>query len=130
MLLAADNGHVTALRLLDLTAAYDTVDRELVMLHLERQFGIHGVTLEWFRSYLQGKSFCIIYGHSMSTMIHTVCSVSQGSVLSPRLFILYKVDLTEVVQKHNVNIHVFANDTQLYRRCFRNEMSATVVQLE
>jgi len=44
MLLAADNGQVTALCLLDLTAAFDTVDHELLMLCLERQFGIHTVS--------------------------------------------------------------------------------------
>ena len=100
------------------------------MLRLERQFRIHGVALEWFHSYLQGRSFRVTYGHSMSTMIHIVCSVPQGSVLGPGVFILYKAGLVEVVQKHSVNIHVFADDTQLYRHCLRDEMSATVMQLE
>ena len=63
-------------------------------------------------------------------MIHIGCSVPQGLVLCPSLFILYTVDLVEVVQKHTVNIHVFADDTQLYHHCLRDEMSATVVQLE
>ena len=47
------------------------------MLRLERQFSIYGIALEWFRSYLQGGSFRIIYGHSVLTMIHIVCSLPQ-----------------------------------------------------
>ena len=121
MLLAADSGHVTALCLLDLTAAFDTV----LMLRLERQFGIHGVVLEWFRSYLQGRSFQVIYDGSKAAMVHIVCSVPQGfhivcsvpqgSVLGLRLFILCKANLAEVVKKYDVSILAFSDYTQLYR---------------
>ena len=111
MLLAADSGHVTALCLLDLTAAFDTV----LMLRLERQFGIHGVVLEWFCSYLQGRSFHVIYDGSKAAMVHIVCSVPQGSVLGPRLFILCKANLAEVVKKYDVSILAFSDYTQLYR---------------
>jgi len=52
LLLATDRGQVSALCLLDLTAAFDTVDHELLLLRLERQFGLHGTALMWFRSYL------------------------------------------------------------------------------
>ena len=48
LLLAADSGLVSALCLLDLTAAFDTVDHDLLLLHLERQFGLCGVPLLWF----------------------------------------------------------------------------------
>ena len=54
----------------------------------------------------------------------------QGIVVGPRLFILYKADLAEVVKKYDMSIHAFARDTQLYRHCFRDEMAATVVRLE
>jgi len=56
-LLAADEGQVSALCLLDLTAAFDTVDHYLLLLRLERQFGLHGSVLQWFRSYLSDRSF-------------------------------------------------------------------------
>ena len=49
LLLAADRGQVPALCLLDLTAAFDTVDHELLFVRLERQFGLRGTALMWFR---------------------------------------------------------------------------------
>ena len=52
LLLEADQGQMSALRLLDLTAAFDMVDHELLLLCLERQFGVRGVALQWFGSYL------------------------------------------------------------------------------
>ena len=52
LLLAADGGQVSTLCLLDLTVAFDTVDHDLLLSRLERQFGLRGVVLLWFRSYL------------------------------------------------------------------------------
>ena len=60
-LLNADDGDVTALCLLDLTAAFDTVDHDLLMLRLEGQFGLCGVVLQWFRSYLTDRTFQVVY---------------------------------------------------------------------
>jgi len=85
------------------------MDHDLLMLRLERQFGIHGVALELFRS-----SYRLIHGGSMSAMVYIVCSVPHGSVLGPRFFIMYTADLSQVVKKHDVNIQAFADDTQLY----------------
>ena len=80
LLLAADNGDVSALCLLDLTAAFDTVDHDLMMLKLEHQFGLRGVVLDWFRSYLCGRTYRVIHGGKTSCIVHVICSVPQGSV--------------------------------------------------
>ena len=77
LLLAADDGDVSALCLLDLTAAFDTVDHDLLVLRLERQFGLRGVVLQWFRSYLTGRTFQVIYAGSKSSVVITCCSVPQ-----------------------------------------------------
>ena len=62
LLIAADSGLVSALVSLDLTAAFDTIDHDLLLLRLERQFGFRGAVLQWFRSYLSDRSFRVVLG--------------------------------------------------------------------
>jgi len=70
LLLAADVGQVSALCLLDLTAAFDTVDHQLLLHRLERQFGLRGVVLAWFASYLTDRSFRVLLdGGDMSAEV-------------------------------------------------------------
>ena len=114
LLMAADSGLVCALWLLDLTAVFDTVERDLLLLRLERQFGLRGVTLTWFRSYLSGRSYRVWFAGAASIIVYVVCSVPQGSVLGPRLFIMYAADLADKAVEHDVNFHGYADDTQLY----------------
>ena len=122
---------MTALCLLDLTAAFDTVDRDLLLLRLERQFCLRGVMLQWFRSYVVGRSFRVLYCKLTSSYaVYIVCSVPQGSVLGPRLFIFYNADLADRVQDHQVNMHTYADDTQLYLHCRHYDNAAAVTRLE
>ena len=83
------------------------------MLRLERQFGLRGVILQWFHSYLTDRIFQVVYAGRKSTVVIIPCSVPQGSVLGPRLFILYMADLADVVLAHDVKHHAYADDTQL-----------------
>ena len=129
LLCAADAGLVSALCILDLTAAFDTVDHELLLHWLERQFGL--CVLECFRSYLSGRSFRVITcSLDTSSTVYIVCSVPQGSVLGPHLFILYTADMKDVVDRHYVLSHAFADDTQLYLHCLCSDMAFATTRLE
>jgi len=86
--------------------------------------------LQWFISYLSDRTFQVLYGGSTSPTVYIPCSVPRGSVLGPRLFILYTADLEDHVAEHDVSFHAFADDTQLYVHCRRNEMASAVLRLE
>ena len=119
LLMATDNGQISAMCLLDLTAAFDTIDYDLLLQRLERGFGIKRLALSWFRSYLDGRTFCVVYAGMMSTTITVTCSVPQGSVLGPLLFILYTADISELAAKHEVTLNALpmTQQQQQYRFC-------------
>ena len=88
LLLAADSGQVSALCLLDSTAAFDTVDHDLLMLRQSvlSVSSVSVVLLQWFRSYLSDRSFRVVLSTSTSFLVHLFCSVPQGSVLGPHVY--------------------------------------------
>lgn len=67
LLLASVSGDSVILVLLDLTAAFDIVDHEILISHLDQWVGIRGVALEWFGSYLADRTFCVSLGDSVSS---------------------------------------------------------------
>ena len=102
------------LLLLDLSAAFDTVNHEILLSKLTKQFGISGNALEWFKSYLNGRSFTVTIDRFRSKQCYLRIGVPQGSILGPILFILYTKELESIVRKHGFSIHLYADDTQLY----------------
>ena len=118
ILLAVDRGDFAALILLDLSAASDTVDHEILLQRLRTSFGINGVALQWFQSYLTSRTQHVRRGIDRSTTVQLICRVPQGSVLGPILFILYTaVDLVSVIEQHGLSPHLYADDTQIYGSC-------------
>ena len=102
------------LLLLDLSAAFDTVNHRLLLSKLKHEFGFIGSVLDWFESYLNNRSFTVTIDKSRSKRCFLRIGVPQGSILGPILFILYTKELNYIAEKHGFNIHMYADDTQLY----------------
>ena len=116
ILQAVDNGDLAALVLLDLSAAFDTVDHSILLRCLHLTFGIDDTTTGGF-SRLSSRKQYVRRGPSKSSVTCLVCDVPQGSVLGPILFVLYTVDLLSVIESHGLSPHLYADDTQVYGSC-------------
>ena len=105
ILLNMDHQRVTILVLLDLSSAFDTVDHEVLLRRLEVTFGIADTALQWFSSYLTGRSQRVLLNGSFSEYFSVPHGVPQGSCLGPLLFIIYASKLFEVVKRHLPDVH-------------------------
>ena len=109
-----DDGRVIALTLLDLSAAFDTIDHTILLRRLSDWFGVSGKALDWFKSYLTGRSQRIKLGNCLSSRSDLSFGVPQGSVLGPLLFTLYTTPLSSLISEHAIPHHLYADDSQLY----------------
>ena len=108
-----DDGRVTALTLLDLSAAFDTIDHTTLLRRLGNWFGVSGKALDWFKPYLTGRSQRIKLGNCLSSISDLSFGVPQGSVLGSLLFTLYTTPLSSLVSGHAIPHHLYADDSQL-----------------
>ena len=109
-----DAGKVTALTLLDLSAAFDTIDHTTLLGKLEDWFGVTRKALDCFKSYLTGRCQRIRLGDCLSCKADLKFGVPQGSVLGPLLFTLYTTPLSSMISGHAIPHHLYADDSQLY----------------
>jgi len=114
ILLSLDNHQCIYLVLLDLSAAFDTIDHDMFLERLENDYAVTGKVVDWMRSYLVNRTQTIDINNTFSDRIQLEFGFPQGSSIGPFGFKLYTKPLTDIAKKNNVNIHLYADDTQLY----------------
>ena len=112
LILTIDNGSVTALTLLDLSATFDTTNHNILIRCLSTRYSIFCIALTWYSSYLTDRRQAIKIGNCFSDMLPTSSGVLQRSVLGPLVFHhVYNALLSSAIQRHNLDHHLYAIDT-------------------
>ena len=90
------------------------MDHNVLLSRPHSKFAISGTTLEWFRSYLNGRSQRVMVQGNLSQSLNLNFVVPQGSCLGPLLFTIYASKLYDIIKVHLPTVHCYADDTQLY----------------
>ena len=117
VMLALDKQRDVILVLLDLSAAFDNIDHDILLGRLKSWFGIGGAVYSWLESFLRGRTQRISIGSMLSKEVTLEHGVPQGAVLGPLFFVLYMTPLEDIITRHGLNSVIFADDTQLYVVC-------------
>ena len=106
---------------LDSSAAFDTIDHNLLLKRLREQFNVKDGAIKWIESFLKNRTFSVKINDAESKVKEILYGVPQGSVLGPLFYILYTKQIEELVKRHHgINIQMYADDLQLYVE-FSNE---------
>ena len=130
ILLSLDEKKDVFLVLLDLSAAFDTVNHTILLNRLRDRFGLSDNVLMWFQSYLSNRSQCVLVNSTKSPFYPLDTGVPQGSVLGPILFNMYTSPLGELVASHGCLYSFYADDSSLYLSFTKDTAARMVSNLE
>ena len=107
-----DDGHTTLGIFIDLKKDFDSIDHGILLQKLE-YYGVRGLPLLWFKSYLQNRQQSVVIDGETSHPRQVQCGVPQGSILGPTLFLIYINDINK--STNFFNFRLFADDTNLFK---------------
>ena len=116
--------------LLDLTAAFDTIDHALLLLRLHKHYGIGGTVLQWFASYLHQRDQSVLINSSKSDPVTMEWGIPQGSIGGPILFVSYTAPVEDIIHAHGLSCIIYADDTQLYITMKSSERIVAIERIE
>jgi hypothetical protein len=128
-LLAADQGMITLLGMLDLSSAFDCVDHMIFTTRLQRTFGISSVPLLWIKSYLEDRKQRVRYHGILTSWSSVGCGVPQGSILGPLFFLTYSSGVFDLATQHGFKIHGYADDLQIYDHSYVKDIDTLARRL-
>ena len=116
--------------MLDLSAAFHTIDHALLVQRLQHRYGIGCTAQKWFQSYLHNKQQSVVVKNTFSSSKPLLHGVQQGSVLGPLLFSLYFAPLEDLIVAHGFDTMIYADDSQLYMAINTSNRSLMLSKLE
>ena len=109
-----DQGNRVALLLLDMSAAFDTLDHSTLLNRFNEEFGIIGKPLKWFESYFGERTQSVVIRGVKSEPVPLSQGVPQGSVIGPKAYTMYTKSLGDIIEHHGLQYHIYADDIQIY----------------
>jgi hypothetical protein len=116
--------------LLDLTAAFDTIDHALLLQRLSQRYGIGGKVLQWFGSYLHQREQSVLIESDTSESLALEWGIPQGSIGGPILFVSYTAPVEDIILAHGLSCVIYADDTQLYITMKSHDRSMAIEKIE
>ena len=110
-----DSNRIVFMSMLDLSAAFDTVDHNILLRRLDSLLGVRGAALDWCSSYLRDRHMKVSINGTDSVPKVLECSVPQGSILGPRMYNDYTMPLGLLIRLLILLFHGYADDQQLLR---------------
>ena len=123
---AQDHVELTALSLLDLSAAFDTIDHDLLLSRLTEWFGIDSVVLQWVRSYLTGRSQLVKNNGVYSAIVIVRCSARLCVGFTSFYYVYYSSQFNNNCFKH----HLYADDTQIYTSFVAEDIAQSLIVVQ